>query len=912
MRIRTGFSFRVAYGFLEDVIAAIDTPYAPITDRGSAYGWVEWRKLCRNRDLKPIYGLEVAVTDSPNAKQMNLNHVTLVARNSLTPINKALELAFSKFRYEPLLTYNDLNAIDKDVAVILGRRINPELLDKDREWFFAESPSSIPAMRRWAKELGWTPIASSDNMYPHPEDRHPYQLTMGRQASTQTWPQHILQRWELAHYASEQALANRDALAAQCNADLMMAKLIKPQMDRTVEQWCQDGAKKLGCDLTRPEYAARLERELQVIKQLGFEDYFLIIADLVGYAKTQMFVGPARGSSCGSLVCYLMEITSVDPIKHNLLFERFLDPGRTDLPDIDIDFSDQNRNKVFEYLSDKYGRDHVARLGTISFIRERALAKELSGALFIPAFKFESVVQNVEKNEGNTTLESVLRNTQDGIKLLREHPELEVVSRIEGHPRHHSTHAAGVVVTDRPVAEYVAIDSRNNTVEVDKHAAEELGMLKIDALGLKQLSIFEDCLQLIKKPHRWLMDLPLDDPAAFDVLNKQLFSGVFQYNGRAVQQVSSSFTIEEFEDMVATTALARPGPLGAGGTDKWIAVRRGEASARITHPAFEPILAQTKGIVLYQEQVMQAGKDIGDMSWARVTKLRKAVQYFGGAKGMEEFRDEFMAGATKKGIPEGDARVFWDDLLTYGSYAFNRSHAVAYSMISYWCCYLKAHHPLEYAAAMLNHEKDTSRQRMMLRELEAEGINYQPVDAASSGLKWQVTDAGLVGPLTLVKGLGASTAKEYLRARERGADLPKRASKLLAEPKTPLDSLRPVERSIATNHPDLTAINIFSKPTEIDTIGTNAQRDVLLMGRLIKATPRKDDKKGGTKMTAVLEDDTGDIKIFFNPRKYEEFGTKMLDAGRVGSTLWAVKGSVPDGGGIVFVDMVRSLGEFRE
>ncbi len=911
MRIRSGYSFRYAYGFLEDVISRIQTDFAPLTDRGSAYGFNRWSKLCKERGKRPIYGVEVAITPSPNSKILNLNHVTLVATDSLAPVNRALELAFSKFFHEPMLTYADLNALDKSVKVILGRRIDPSLLDKDREWYYAKGPSTIPFMDRAAEELNWRSIPCSDNLYPDPEDKHAFQLLLGRQSNTQTWPQHILTDDELRQYAAEDAFVNRQRLAEACTATMLMPKLVKPATDLTVEDWCDRGAAQIGVDLADPIYAARLERELQVIHQLKFDDYFLIIADLVAYAKSVMFVGPARGSSCGSLVCYLMGITSVDPIKHDLLFERFLDPGRADLPDIDIDFSDQNRDKVFTYLADRYGRDHVARLGTVSFMREKAFAKEIGAGLKIPLFKFDGIMSHIEKNEGNTTLDMALRNTQDGAKLLKEFPELSVVAKIEGHPRHHSTHAAGVVVTNQPISDYVAVDARNNTAEIDKKDAEDLGMLKIDALGLKQLSIFEDCLQLIGKPNSWLVNRPLDDESAFSVLNDKKFSGVFQYNGRSVQMVSSSFHIVEFEDMVATTSLARPGPLGAGGTDKWIAVRTGKTDLQIEHPAFEPILGRTKGIVLYQEQVMQAGREIGGMDWARVTKLRKAVQYFGGAKGMEEFRDEFMVGARAKSITEDIARRFWDDLLTYGSYAFNRSHAVAYSMISYWCCYLKAHHPLEYAAAMLNHEADPSRQRAMLKELAAEGVAYLAVDPDTSGMKWQVTKNGLVGPITLVKGLGEKTAREYLRARDAGQPLPKRVVKLLSAAVTQLDSLSPVIDAIKRNHPDLNAINIFSDPTPIAELGEMAQRDVMIFARFLKATPRKDEKKGGTKMTAIVEDDTGDLKIFFNPDKYEQYGTRLLEAGRPGKTLWAIKGSTPQGGGILFVDIIRSLGDFE-
>lgn len=911
MIIRSGFSFRTAYGFIEDVMARIETPYAPLTDRASAYGWNQWRKLCEKSGKKPIYGVELAVTDSPNAKVMNLNYVTLIATTSLGPVNRALELAYSKFRYEPLLTYNDLNSLDDSVKVILGRRINPDMLTQDRQWYYAKGPSTIPFMDKSAAQRGWKPVASSDNLYPAPEDRHAFQLLLGRQSSTQTWSQHILSDSELRKYAPDEAFNERDAIAELCTADMLRPKLVKPKTEMNVEQWCEAGAIKLGVNLKDPIYAARLKRELEVIHQLKFDDYFLIIADLVEYARSVMFVGPARGSSCGSLVCYLIGITTVDPIEHDLLFERFLDPGRTDLPDIDIDFSDQNRNKVFDYLSDKYGRDHVARLGTISYMRERAIAKEIAAGLSIPSFKFEAVINNIEKNEGNTNLVMALQNTSDGAKLLAEHPELKILERVEGHPRHHSTHAAGVIVTDLPVSEYVAIDAKSNTAEVDKHDAEDLGILKIDALGLKQLSVFEDCLHLIGKSNEWLIKRPLNDKAAFKILNDKLFSGVFQYNGRALQMVSSSFHIEEFEDMVATTALARPGPMGAGGTDKWIKVRRGDSEVKIEHEAFRPILERTKGIVLYQEQVMQAGREIGDMSWSRVTKLRKAVQYFGGSKGMEEFRDEFMAGATNKGIEDSVAKSFWDDLLTYGSYAFNRSHAVAYSMISYWCCYLKAHHPLEYAAAMLNHETDPSRQRIMLKELHAEGISYTPVDPKHSGMKWQVSENRLIGPITLVKGLGGKTAQRYIQARERGDDLPKTAIRLLESPVTPLDSLSPIQDAIKRNHPDLTAINIFSEPTPVEDLGNVSRRDLLLMLRLVEAKPRKDEKSGGTKMTAIMEDDTGEIKVFFNNRKYDSYGSKMLDSGRVGRTLWAVKGSTPDGGGIVFADMVRFLGELQ-
>lgn len=578
-------------------------------------------------------------------------------------------------------------------------------------------------------------------------------------------------------------------------------------------------------------------------------------------------------------------------------------------PDIDTDYADHHRDKVFTYLADKYGRDHVARLGTVSFLRERAFAKEVGAGLGIPINKFESVMQSVEKFEGNTSIADVLKNTPQGKDLLREFPDVAIASRIEGHPRHASTHSAGVIITKKPISEYTTVDSRNNTAHLDKNDAEDLGILKVDALGLKQLSIFEDCLKLIGKSHDWLNNVPLDDMNAFNVLNNKMFSGVFQYNGSAMQQVSSSFRVSSFSDMVATTCLARPGPLGSGGTDMWLDVRNGKRQMKKYHPLFQPVMDLTGGVIMTQEQVMQLGRLAG-MSWPRVTQLRKVVQYFGGAAGMEAFREEFVSGTGERGVPTQEANLMWDDILTYGGYAFNVAHAIAYSMISYHCCYLKAYHPNEYAAAMLNHEAKPERQREMLRELRDEGVSYQPVDPETSGMKWMVTKNGLVGPITNIKGMGYKTALAYVAARNNGTEIPKRATTLLREAKTSLDSLTPISDQIKKHHPDLKAINIFSEPTEVISLGDQAQKNVLLFLRTLKATPRPDEKFGNTKITFLMEDDTGEIKVFSGGKNYQNIGKKIMDAGRIGKTLWAVKGSIPQGGGIVFADMVRFLGEF--
>lgn len=910
MRNRTGFSFRYAYGFTGDVLDRVTTPYAAITDRASTFGYHPWKRECERRGIKPIYGVELAVTESPNDKKPSRVYVTLIPKSNLLEMNKAFAMATAQFRYEPLLTYNDLNSLSDDVHIIFGRDINPELLRKDREYFVAHGPSTPARMMGLAEaHPNWRLIASSDNVYPAPEDQHAYRILLGRNANVQTWDQHICSDDELrACGVQQEAFDARDEVAASCNIDLPMANTFAPPGVPTVEDWCASGAEKLGVDLTDPVYAERLERELGVINTKGYQGYFQIIADLCTFARKKMFVGPGRGSACGSLVCYLMEITSVDPIKHDLLFERFLDIGRTDLPDIDMDFSDERRELVFHYLKDRYGSDHVCRLGTIAFYRSRSLVKEIVPLFNMNPFRFEAVIAETESVANKTNMSKTLEGSTIGQQILREEPGLRVLSKLDGHPRHMSTHASGIVVTEDPVANYLAVDSRSDTSLIDRLDSEQQNILKIDVLGLRQLSVFEDCLELIGKSRNWLENAPLDDQEAFNVLNRGEFSGVFQFNGHALQSLAKGFHIDDFEDMVAITALARPGPMGSGGADKWVRIRNGDEPVTFRHPAFEPILGATRGIVLYQEQVMMAGLKIGDMDWSTVTKLRKVVQYFTGRDEMNKFREQFMKGALDKGIEEKDASEFWDELLAYGSYAFNRAHAVAYSMISYWCCYLKAHHPVEYAAAMLNHEREPSRQLIMLREMEAEGIDYTPVDKDHSTMKWQVAGGRLIGPITLCKGLGQKTAQAYINARDAGLEPPKRALSLLEKPTTPLDDLRPISGAIRRNHPDLTAINIFSTPERTCDLGEDKRQGVLVAGLLKMAKSRPDEKWGGNKMTGVIEDDYGDVRFFISSKKFERMAKKMLDAGRVGETLWAVKGTLADGGGMIFADNVRFLG----
>ena len=383
------------------------------------------------------------------------------------------------------------------------------------------------------------------------------------------------------------ALKNRNDIFNKSKATIHKAELLVPDKPLTLRELCVQGAKKLKVNLKDPIYKKRLDHELHMIEEKKFGDYFHILADLIGWSKKHMVVGPARGSSCGSLVCYLVGITSIDPIPFDLVFERFIDVTRADLPDVDIDFSDKKRYLAFEYAEKKFGADHVARLGSVTTFQPKSAFNAVSQSLRIPSWKVDKVTASVIKrsqgdSRADSTIADTLTTTDAGRVLSEEYPEIAIVGRMENHPSGSGQHAAGIVITKLPVAEHVAVDKRTGSTMCDKYDAERLDMLKIDALGLTQLSVFERTLELIgEKPvSGFLEKLPLNDQAAFDVINREHYSGIFQFVGRAVRSLSHEMIymggkFDRFDDFVALTALARPGPMGGGSAEEWIRRRVG-------------------------------------------------------------------------------------------------------------------------------------------------------------------------------------------------------------------------------------------------------------------------------------------------------------------------------------------------
>ena len=932
--IRTGYSFRSAVGSIEDVLSRIKEigwSVAPVADRNSTFSFVRFDKAAKKTGLRPIYGVEIGVTPALGEKKQTLDYWTFLAKDNLQDVHALIHLATGNPGKEPSLTYKQAETAP-GLFKITGDRTQLDFVQVRNDVFVGLSPATPRGLFRAAQDRGHKFVARSANVFPRADDREFYRILMGKSASAQTYPQHILSddEWHstMAWVPDEirtQAITLREEIFSRSKAKIKSAVMLTPQKEKPLLEMCREGAAKLGVDLTSPVYEARLARELTVIQEKQFEDYFYIIADMVAWAKQHMIVGPARGSSCGSLVCYLLGITAIDPIPYDLIFERFIDTTRADLPDIDLDFSDARRHLVFEYAEKKYGEGRVARLGTVGVFQVKSALNQVGAALQIPRWVGDRVAETALD-----TLKETFEQTDIGKDYIEKYPEARVAERIEGHPNVSSQHAAGIVITQEPVMNYVAVDASTNSTMCDKKDAEAINLLKIDALGLTQLSIFERTLELMgKKPVSGMLEkIPLEDPRAFEVLNGGHFSGIFQFAGNALKGLVKQIKIESINDMVAITALARPGPMASGGAQTWIDRKNGKERVTYDHPLLEPILADTLGCIVYQEQVMRIGRELGGLSWEQVTGLRRAIGKSQGEEAVREFYEPWKEGALQRGVSEETARDIWKQILTFGSYGFNKSHAVAYGLVSYWCCWLKAYRPVEFAAATLDAEADPARQIAILRELQKEGVDYIPVDRDNSTARWEIVERDgkkiLVGPLTSIKGLGPSFMSEILESRRKGKQLRPSLEKRLREAKTPIDTLTPIRTRIDTLHPDLSAIKILTEPTPVEEAQCGVRGDVVILGVLKRITPKNEnspenvEKRGGRTLTGpsqslnmFIADDTDEVFCKIDRFNFEKLARPVLEKGGVGKSLYAIKGDIPSDFRMIKVKAIRYLGDIE-
>lgn len=766
LRVRTEFSFRQGFGPVPSVATALHglgCGAAAMVD-GGTWGHATWLKQLNKIGIKPLFGTELVLPREDGRKPV----AWALAEDTRLFYN------FSTAARQPEADLHTLFRESKGIIRFAG----VALTDPDCFDFIDVNPAS-PLQQRAALELHKRTkkplVITSDNAYPTRDDYHAFMAISGKERVT---PQHLLTLQELRAWlpmltASQfkRATNNVHEIAERCASTLPQAKLI--QFDGDLIALAQQG-KQMRIALGHitewtDEYEQRLQRELAMIAQKRYESYFLVVADLISWAKARMLVGAGRGSSAGSLVCYLLRITEVDPLPHGLLFERFIDVSRNDLPDIDIDFSDSKREQCFTYLADTYGADKVARIGSINNLRAKSVIAKVVDKLGIPdKEKFNVLNVLIEYSSGDSryghSLEDTMTQTEPGKKFIADHPEAAVMFRLENHASHTGVHAAGVIVCNEPISDYCTVGAEG-VAQIDKPYAEAINLLKIDALGLRTLGVIEDAGVVTADE---LYALKLDDQRVFDLFNTRRYAGIFQFEGQAQRRVAAEVHIDSFRKIDHVTALARPGPLGGGASQKYIARAAGREEVSFRHPSMETYLGPTMGVVLYQEQVMRICFEIGQFGWEAVSEIRKAMS---GSKGKEYFDrrgDEFVAGALRGGVAEEDARVIWAEICTFGAWGMNASHTTSYGIISYWCAWMKTYHGLAYAAACLRNVKDEEQAYELLRDMRSEGIEYTAFDADVSDVDWAVVDGRLVGGFMNLEGYGPSKASAAVIARAAG------------------------------------------------------------------------------------------------------------------------------------------------
>jgi DNA polymerase-3 subunit alpha len=522
-------------------------------------------------------------------------------------------------------------------------------------------------------------------------------------------------------------------------------------------------------------YEERLEREIELIKQMRFAGYFLIVWDFIRFAREKCIpVGPGRGSSAGSLVAYSLHITDIDPLQNELLFERFLNPERISFPDIDIDFCMRRRSEVIDYVTQKFGRENVSQIITFGTMGAKAVIRDAGRALDIPFAEVDRIAKLVP-NILNISLEHAIAASPE-LRQLKEKDSrvadlLQVAAHLEGFVRHASTHAAGVVISPQPLQEIVPLYKSNKdeiTTQYGMDDLEKIGLLKMDFLGLTTLTVIDDCLRLIETTRGEKLDLdrlPVDDADTYELLGKGLTAGIFQFESRGMTDILRRVKPDRLADLTALNALYRPGPIQGGMIDDFVARRTGKKGVSYELPQLKEILEETYGVIVYQEQVIQIFNKVAGFTLGEADVVRRAM----GKKKHEEMvanREKFLAGAKKNGVPTSKAQRLWDLVEQFAGYGFNKSHSAAYALVAYHTAYLKTHYPVEFMAALLTSEiGGQDKLTKYLNECRDMGIGILPPDVNSSDLAFTPAGSNIRFGLTAIKNAGASAIESVLAAR---------------------------------------------------------------------------------------------------------------------------------------------------
>ncbi len=785
-----------------------------LTDHGNMFGAVSFYQTCRRRGVLPIIGCEVYLAPGsrfdkdPSRKERQ--HLILLCADETGYRNliKLTSLAHTEgFYYKPRIDREILEKYSAGLICLsacLSGEI-PRLLRNDdyagalaaagwysevfgRENFFLElmyhgldeERKVNHGLLSLARELNLGVVATNDCHYLDHSDHRAHEVLLCIQTGkTLADPDHMRFPSDQFYFKSPRemaktfeelpgALAATEEIARRCRLDLELDPLggklpsyPVPEGHGTQSAYLRELVLQ-NLPERRPdygdEYKARLAEELNIIEAMHFPGFFLIVWDIIHQARQMgVEVGPGRGSAAGSLVAYVLGITDIDPMEYNLLFERFLNPERVNLPDFDLDFADDQREQVIEYVKHKYGEANVAQLITFSRLGARAVIRDVGRVLGVPLEAVDRVAKLVPFGPG-VTLAGAMETTPELKAIQRDDPLIAEVlgygRSLEGLVRHAGTHAAGVVLSDHPLDEMVPMYT-GNTTQYDGSSVEKVGLLKIDFLGLKNLSVIRDCLELVYRRHGKRIrpeDIASDDPKTYELLKRCDTAGVFQLESEIARDVLRRVAPDNFRELIPVLSLFRPGPLGSGMTETYIKGKHGTTPISYPHPSLEGVLAETFGVMVYQEQVMQVASTLGGFTYGRADLLRRAMAKKTGE--LDSFREEFIRGAAGKGIEAKVARQVFDQIIPFASYGFNKSHSAAYAVVTYRTAWLKANYRPEFMAALLSHElSDEDKIAFYLGQCRHDGLEILPPDIHQSSTLFTVEESN--GGTAIRFGLGA-------------------------------------------------------------------------------------------------------------------------------------------------------------
>ena len=840
LHVHSEFSLLDGSGRVEDLVKGakeLGMPALALTDHGNMYATVDFFSKAKSHGVKPILGCELYVAprtrfDKETKEDRAPNHLTVLAKdergykNLLELVSLAsIEGFYSRPRVdkELLLKYKEgLVVLSGCPAGEIPRLILAGKLDKAEEAvvffkslygddFYIEvqdldldfQKKLNAVLFKMAKKLKIKTVATNDVHYVKKEDavvqdtllciQTGSYLDQEERLKLETPEFYLKSRSDMEKKFSNhpEALDATLEIAEKCDFKMELGVLHLPRFDvpkgktpdSYLEELVWEGVKKKyakrisGKDMLPPEINDRVKYELYTIEKMGYAPYFLIVQDFISFAKSQgIQVGPGRGSAAGSIVSFALGITNVDPLKYGLIFERFLNLERVSMPDIDIDFCFERRGEVIEYVTQKYGKDHVAQIVTFGTMAARGSIRDVGRVQRVPLAEVDKIAKMVPFGPG-VTLESALRTTKE-LKKVYEKDEkvknlLDMAQRLEGLSRHASVHAAGVVISDLPLTEYVPLQKVDENVIITQYTMkdlEKIGLLKMDFLGLRNLTMIAYAVKILKHTRGIELDMnaiPFDDLKTFSLLRSGETMGIFQLESRGMRGLIKDLQPDNFEEIVALLALYRPGPLESGMVEDYVKRKHKKVPVRYELPELKPILDETYGVILYQEQVMEIASTVAGFSMGQADVLRAAM----GKKKVKEMHKQkefFIEGAVKRKVSRHKATELFNLCAKFAGYGFNKSHSTSYAVISYQTAYLKANYPKEFMAALLTSVMgNTDRVSSYLTECQHMGIKILAPDVNQSFRNFSVEEEGLRFGLTAIKNVGIGAIDSILEARKK-------------------------------------------------------------------------------------------------------------------------------------------------